>query len=309
MMAAVSKLVRNSGRTQTVELKQILFATDFSEVSAKALPYAAAIARGFGSTLCVVHVIPKSDYEHIPEAHREATLEKLRDEAEQRVNALLAATHFRGVRHEVRVGWGEVLAAVEAEAHRRNADLIVVGMHGRHGLEKTLLGSKAEEILRIGRIPVLAVGPEVTVAPEAEIDVKRLLCVVDFSSGAGRALGYAEALARRWGSQLTALYVVKDIWAEPLSTRMPGEGFLRARLIEAGWMQSIDDLAPELIVEFGPAEDRALEVAERMRAQMMVVDMPAAGHPALAAHLPGPLAYNLCARARCPVLGIRNEAV
>lgn len=301
-MAAVSK----TGEAQPVRLKEIVFATDFSEVSAKALPYAAAIARGFDSTLHVVHVIPKSEYAHIPEAEREAALATARSEAEQRVKALLAASHFRGVRSEVRLDHGEILPVLESEVEKRKADLIVVGMHGRHGLEKALLGSKAEEILRLGPVPVLAVGPEVTVEPEAELEVKRLLCVVDFSPGAGRALHYAEALARRWGTRLTVLYVVRDIWAEPLSTRMPGDGFLRARLIEAGRMQSIDDLEPELVVEFGQAEERVLEVAERSGAQLMVIETSGTEHPALAAHMPGPLAYNLCVHARCPVLGIRG---
>ena len=303
-MAALSK----AAEAQTVRLKEIVFATDFSEVSAKALPYAAAIARGFDSMLCVVHVIPTGEYAHIPEAERTATLAAERRDAEQRVKALLAAPHFRGVRHEVRLDHGKILPVLEREAEERKADLIVVGMHGRHGLEKALLGSKAEEILRLGRIPALAVGPAVTVEPEAELEVKRLLCVVDFSPGAGRAQHYAEALARRWRTRLTALYVVRDIWAEPLSTRMPGEGFLRARLIEAGRIESIDDLEPELVVEFGPAEERVLEVAERSGAQLMVVEAPGTEHPALTAHLPGPLAYNLCAHARCPVLGIRGEA-
>jgi nucleotide-binding universal stress UspA family protein len=297
-----------NARGETVRLQEILFATDFSEISAKALPYAAAIARGFDAALCVVHVIPTEEYGHMGGPDREATIARLHRAAEERITQLLAASHFRGIRHDVRLDHGEILAVLAREAEKRKADLIVLGMHGRHGVQKTLLGSMAEEILELAAVPVLAVGPEVTVAPETEAQVKHVMCVVDFSVGSGRALHYAEALARRWSAHLCALYVVRDIWSEPLATRMPGEAFLRLRMLEEGKMQGIEDLDPRLEVEFGEAEQRILEVAEREGAELIVVDVPATGHPALTAHLPGPLAYNVCARARCPVLGVRAAA-
>jgi nucleotide-binding universal stress UspA family protein len=295
-----------SPEPKTVELTEILFATDFSEVSAKALPYAAAIARGFGARLCVLHVISRREYENFPVAEREATIERLHLQAEQRITRLLTASHFAGIRHDVRVDHGEILPVLASEVEKRGAGLIVVGMHGRHGLEKTLLGSMAEEIQWLAEVPVLTVGPEVTVDPEAEVRVKEVLYVAGFAPGSGQALHYAEALVRRCGARMTVLYVVRDIWAEPLSTQMPGDAFLRLRMLEEDRMRSIVDLQPDLVVEFGSAEQRILEVADRRGAQLLVVDVPVNGHPALAAHLPGPLAYNLCAHARCPVIGIRS---
>ncbi|HTV82484.1 MAG TPA: universal stress protein [Acidobacteriaceae bacterium] len=121
----------------------------------------------------------------------------------------------------------------------------------------------AEEVLRLALLPVLVVGPEVTVGPEAEADVRRVLYAADFSPGCGRAMHYAGLLAQAWKAKLLLLHVVEDIWKEPASTRMVTQEFLRMRLLEKGWMKPMAALQPELMVEFGPVEGRILEVAER----------------------------------------------
>jgi nucleotide-binding universal stress UspA family protein len=294
-----------------VGFSEIVFATDFSEISAMALPYAAALARRFDARLCVVHVMAEGEYAELAgggsaEEGRAEALRGMRRRAEERVTQLLQASHFRGIRHDMVLDHGEMLATLSAVVERRKADLIVLGMHGKHGLQKMLLGSKAEEILRLAGVPVLVVGPEVTVAPEAEVEMRHILYVADFSPGSGRALRYAGELARRWGAQLIVLHVVPDIWAEPLSTHMPGEAFLRLRLLEREWMACVEDLQPELAVEFGSVEERILERAERHRVELMVMECPETEHPALVAHLPGPLAYNIASHARCPVLVVRG---
>jgi nucleotide-binding universal stress UspA family protein len=111
---------------------------------------------------------------------------------------------------------------------------------------------------------------------------------------------------RRWNAHLTVLYVVHDIWKDPLSTRMSADAFVRLRLLEKDRMRNLEDLECEFAVEFGPVEDRILEFAEKRASQLIVMDVPSTMHPALAAHMPGPLAYNVASHARCPVLGIRS---
>jgi len=290
----------------TVRIANILFATDFSEISAKALPYAAAFARRFAARLTVVHVIPPAEAERKAEKGADAKSAS-RHEAETRINHLLEASHFRGVRHEVVLAEGEILPVLASAAEQRQADLLVLGMHGRHGLAKVLLGSVAEEILRLAQIPVLIVGPDVVVPPEEELTVHRVLYAADFSPGCGRAMQYAGTIARAEHARLLVLHVVGDAWKEPLSTRIEAEEYLRKRLKERGWMASIDPVEPELLVEFGPAEDRIFETAERQRVELLVLDLPPTEHPVLAAHLPGPMAYNVASHAHCPVLAVRGR--
>jgi len=290
----------------TIRMATILFATDFSEVSAKALPYAAAFARRFGAELCVVHAPGGGGTE--PGAGNGAAVAAthLRREAEARTNRLLEAAHFRGVRHRVELAEGETLPALARVAAERGADLMVLGMHGWHGLAKLLMGSVAEEILRLAEIPVLLVGPEVSVRPEEELAVERVLCAADFSPGCGRALHYAGAIAAAEHARLLVLHVVEDIWKEPMSTRLRAEEFLRVRLLETGRLGSFDAAEAELLVDFGPAEERIVQQAELHGVELIVLDVPSTAHAMLAAHLPGPVAYNVASHARCPVLAVRG---
>jgi nucleotide-binding universal stress UspA family protein len=291
-------------REPAVRIAKILFATDFSEVSAKALPYAAAFARRFAAELCVVHVLGDGE----PQQDT-AAVAQLRREAEARTNRLLEGAHFRGVRHQVVLAEGEILPALASVAEQRGADLLVLGMHGRHGLAKALLGSVADEILRLAQVPVLVVGSEVSVPAEEELRVHRVLYAADFSPGCGRALQYAGAIAQAEHARLLVLHVVEDIWKEPTSTRLRAEEYLRVRLLEEGWMASIDPVEPELLIDFGPAEDRIVQQAEQHGVELIVLDVPSTTHPVLSAHLPGPLAYNVASHARCPVLAVRGVTV
>jgi nucleotide-binding universal stress UspA family protein len=179
--------------------------------------------------------------------------------------------------------------------------------HGKHGLQKLLSGSIAEEIFRLASIPVLAVGPEVVIDPHAELRIERILYACDFSPDSIRAMRYAYALAREYGAHLFFLHVVEDAWREPFATRVSADTFCRAQLHEKGFSNIEEGVQPEFLVEFGSAEELTLEVARKQGAQLMVLNVTGTTHPALSAHLPGPIAYNVVNHACCPVFGVRGE--
>jgi nucleotide-binding universal stress UspA family protein len=293
-------------REKSVHIAKILFATDFSEISAKALPYAAAFARLFAAELCVAHVIDSGSPAQEAKNGGAATTTKVRREADARIDRLLQAAHFREVRHEVVLAEGKILPTLASIAEQHGADMMVLGMHGRHGLAKAVLGSVADEILRLAEIPVLIVGPDVRVRPEEVLTLHRVLYAVEFSSGSGAALQYAGAIVSAEHARLLVLHVVEDIWKEPLSTRLRAEKYLRLRLLEEGLIPSIDQVEPELLVDFGPVEDRILQTARQNRAELIALDVPSTMHPILSAHLPGPMAYNVASHACCPVLAVRS---
>lgn len=295
-------------RIPGVSFGEVLFATDFSEVSALALPYAAAFARSFNVTLCIVHIVPSDEYAHLSESGRDAHLADMRRLAEERVSRLLRTAHMQGVRHQLLFDHGDILAALVRVVQRRNPGLIVLGMHGRHGVEKLLLGSLAEEILRLAVVPVLVICPEVVVAPEAEVHVRHILHLVDFSPGSRRALDYAALLTRQWNARLTLLHITEGIWNAPRATQMSGAEFLRLRLREQGWLEDLEGLTVDFVVEFGSAEDRVLQAALSLHAELIVLSLPDGGHPEVASHLPGPIAYNIASHACCPVLVVRAAA-
>lgn len=291
-----------------IRFAKILFTTDFSPWSAMALPYAAAIARRFRSTLYVAHVITSESYAHIPLEQRATELARMRQEAEGRILTLLAGSHFNGIPHQLLLDHGEILPVLSSIVEKHNVDLVVTGMHGRHGLQKLWSGSTAEEIVRLETLPVLLVGPAVTIDPQAEVHLRRILHVTDFSAESRRALDYAWALAKAYRADLYLLHIVDNVWKEPLSTRMPPDSFFRLRLLEEQWPVSQQGVEPKFLVEFGPPETLILEAAKQHDIQLIVLSVPGTSHPALTAHLPGPLAYNVVSHSSCPVLGVRAIA-
>ncbi|HWF38479.1 MAG TPA: universal stress protein [Candidatus Acidoferrales bacterium] len=293
--------------SDAIRFERILFATDFTAASIKALPYAEAMTRRFGATLFVAHIIPPEQYGSVPVEQRDAALSAMRQEAQQRIQAMMATANFEAIPYQILVVHGDVLPVLSSIAEERNVDLLVAGTRGRHGLQKLVSGSLAEEVYIEAARPVLLVGPEVTAAPESEWHIERILCIPDLESESGGALRYAYALAAAYSAKLYLLHLVDNPWAEPLSTRMPHEAFFRMRLLEKGWPDKQDGIEPEFLVEFGSTETQALAMARKHDIQMIITSVRSAGHPDLAAHLPGPLAYNIVIHAQCPVLVVHDS--
>jgi nucleotide-binding universal stress UspA family protein len=84
------------------------------------------------------------------------------------------------------------------------------------------------------------------------------------------------------------------------------ESFFRLRLLEKHWPLGEEGIEPKFLVQFGPAETLILEAAEQHGIQLLVLSVPGTGHPDLAAHLPGHLAYNVVSHALCPVFAVRE---
>lgn len=134
--------------------KRILFPTDFSPASQDALRWATSLARDTGATLLILHVEePPMAYGggEMFIASEEGTREELRSALVQ-VVPLDSRVPFE---HELAVG-DPATAIVEA-ASAQNADLIVLGTHGRTGLSRLLMGSVAEAVVRKAKCPVLTI--------------------------------------------------------------------------------------------------------------------------------------------------------
>ena len=291
-----------------IRLERILFATDFSQTAATALPYGAAVARRFGSTIYVANVIHADEYAHIEPNQLDRTLDQMKQAAEQRIKALLASSHFDDIPFQVILDHGDPTAVIAALVDKHSIDLIVAGSHGRHGIHKLLSPSMDESIARAAACPALLIGPAAAIEPEAEVHLKQMLLATDFSPESRRAVEYAYTLAKAYGAKLYVFHVAEDVWSEPLSTRMSANAFCRMRLLEIGWPQSEQGIEPEFLVEFGPSETLILEAAAKHGVELIVVGVPRTTHPHLSSHLPGPLAYNLASHSRCPVLAVRSAA-
>jgi len=136
-----------------ITLANILVATDFGDAAEAALSYARALARAFGATLHVLHVRENTFLRPTP-----ADPQALEEAALAQLHERLTDDDRRQLRAQAIVETSDApAAAIVAYARRAGIDLIVTGTHGRTGLERALLGSVAEEIVRTAPCPVLTV--------------------------------------------------------------------------------------------------------------------------------------------------------
>jgi nucleotide-binding universal stress UspA family protein len=94
-------------------------------------------------------------------------------------------------------------------AERNAIDLIVLGTHGRRGLGRMLLGSTAEEVVRLSRCPVMTVGGKAIDSLDPRID--RMLVPIDFSDFSLEALDVAKQLATALKAQMDLIHVIQPI--------------------------------------------------------------------------------------------------
>lgn len=127
-----------------IGFKQVLVATDFSDGSQRALFYAIAIARRYGSALSVVHAIPPEPRDQIPLGPLPRELNRRRLEAEEEMKHLGEKVQMKDLDHSLLLEQGPVWDVLASVIQREKADLLVLGTRGRGGLKKLALGSVAE---------------------------------------------------------------------------------------------------------------------------------------------------------------------
>lgn len=143
-----------------IDLKRILVATDFSPHSQVALHYAAAFSKAFSAEVTLCHVLENLDLisqlPPVSEGYFPPDLPEIREKhARVQCEQVLAAEGLSAAR--VLLVHGRPAAAIIQAAKDENADLILVGTHGRGAVAHLLLGSVAERIVRMSPCPVLTV--------------------------------------------------------------------------------------------------------------------------------------------------------
>ncbi|MBI4604982.1 MAG: universal stress protein, partial [Planctomycetes bacterium] len=194
-----------------VKPARILCATDFSPASNHALPYAVGFARKFQARLFVCHAVDISSLELSSAAEfvLPYTREELTQRAEREIQRHMAGA---GVDWEPVLLQGEPATEVAGAAERLGVDLVVLATHGRSGLQRLIVGSVTERLLRVLRCPVLAVhAPErELVAPGTyELRLRRILVGCDFSSDSSRALEHAISLAQELQAEIHLVHVLE----------------------------------------------------------------------------------------------------
>jgi nucleotide-binding universal stress UspA family protein len=142
--------------------KRILVPVDGSPTSARGLAAAIAMAKESGARLLLLHVVEEYAAFAAPEVgvNIGPILEAMRAGGKKTLARVARAASRAGVKPQtalVENFGGRVADAIIAQAKRWRADLVVMGTHGRRGLQRALLGSDAEVVVRYSPVPVLLI--------------------------------------------------------------------------------------------------------------------------------------------------------
>jgi nucleotide-binding universal stress UspA family protein len=285
-----------------IQLKNILFCTDFSPLMDLSLAYAADLARHFGAKLYALHVRNPDDYVIVFPEGGSIPPGFTVEQATKKLNALLGP--LSDIDGEVLVEEGKVWPTIGTVIEKNAIDLVVVGTRGRTGLTKLVLGSRAEEIFRRAQCPVLTVGPHS--AHVQRDSIQQILYATDFTPESAAAAPYAISLAQEYQAGLTLLHVIVDPTkgdlVQPQELRASSERLLH-ELVPSG-AEFWSDIHFE--VKQGPVAETIMDVAEVRKVDLVVLGTRRPlGPPGATTHLPMSTAHKVVSGALCPVLTVR----
>lgn len=278
--------------------RTLLVAVDFSRPASRAVPYAIKLASILNLSLTVVHVLqaPPGFTSWRPTTRR--SLDPLRTKALLELGRVVRIANDNQVAAEYKLLAGVPEEIILQTADEVRAALIVMGTHGRSGLDRLKLGSVADAVLRRAHCPVFtihaAAGGHPAVHP-LRLNLGRILVATDFSPSSDLALRHAAELARLLPAEVLLLHV-----ADAASTRTRIEEKFRQALSAS---RAGDVVGEELLLHGDPAES-ILAHATRTKARLIV--MGTQGRRGMDRLLLGSVAEAVIRGARCPVLVVRN---
>lgn len=282
-------------------LKTVVYATDFSPCSQNAGLYAARIAAYFSAKLLVAHAFTLS----------QAALEvEIGDQkvSQQRIDlkellsreALLLKMDF--VDAIPTLLEGNPKKVIPELADKNKPSMIVLGTHGGNRLERGIIGSVSESILRSTCWPALTVGPHVQLVTLNNLSFERVLIATDFSPTAASAAVCAVTLAELFGAKIEVLNVIHD--ADIANPELLSD--LQRRFFDA-----LDGLIPEHAIKFcdsktfvavGSAHDRIIEHIRGRSVDLLVLGVQKSSYLSMDMKASG--VFRIIVDAACPVLTI-----
>jgi nucleotide-binding universal stress UspA family protein len=144
------------------ECKRILFPVDLSESSAKIVPYIQTVAKKFDAKIHILFVARILDYFagiYVPAPSITSMEKDIIDGAEKRLYEFMDE-HFRAFPNtKTAVVAGDASEEIIKYIEDRHIDLVIMGTHGRKGLDKVIFGSVAERVVKTAPVPVMVVNP------------------------------------------------------------------------------------------------------------------------------------------------------
>ncbi len=246
----------------------ILVPLDGSPLAERALPYADALARATGASLTLMTAIEHDQdgmLARLP-ALRERLEHGARDQAAQYLERSAALLRAWGRTVSTLITGGRPAEEILDAAERLDAALIAMATHGRGGLQRWLVGSVADKVMRLSPRPTLLVRPAEEQGPLQPLTLSRLMVPLDGSPLAEQALTPAVEVAHGAGARL--LLVRVEPW---VATTLAATG-------EAAALVNVDELETAVARE---AEQYLADVRGRLPADLPVETAVLRGFPAL----------------------------
>jgi nucleotide-binding universal stress UspA family protein len=291
------------GDTPELKLKSIVFATDFSLRARNAGLYASRIASRFSAKLLVAHAFTLSQAALEVEISDKRSSQQRKD-LEQLLCQEAALLGTGSIEAIPTLLEGDPKDVIPALAESYEPSMIVLGTHGGGRLERGVIGSVAEKILRSTRWPSLTVGPQVKPVSSQTFPFARILFATDFTAAAANAAIYAVTLAEVFGAEIDVLNVIQDDAIEHPD---------RLSELQTRFFSALDDLVPQQAREFcdprtyvavGKAHDRILEHVRERSIDLLVLGIRKTSHVSMEMRTLG--AFRIIVDAECPVLTIRS---
>jgi len=298
-------------------VNRILFATDFSPCAARAQAYAVYLAQANQAKLDILHVLefqPGMDPDYDV---NKIYLEQLRKQAVEQLEALLKLAPLVALSAQGQITVGIPSQQIKMVAKGRDADLVVLGTHGRTGLEHVLLGSTAERVVKDAPCPVLTVrlpappgAPKETPVAPGPIAVRSLLVPVDFSDCSLEALEYAVQVGKQFKAVVTILHVLEPVsYGLDFTLSHPGADHrsrerAQSRLSEFAQLLVSQGLTAQHEVRGGTPRDSILDCAREREADLIV--MGTHGRRGLSHLVTGSVAEAVLRHAPSPVLTVKS---
>jgi nucleotide-binding universal stress UspA family protein len=288
-----------------LQLEDILVATNFDQQSEMITTYAQAWAKRYSSKLTVLHVVDLALATLSGAAVVGLMVEAEREKSNDKMEYILHELKVAGIRSE-----GKILeahnpaSAIVSLAEEIHAALIVMGTHARHGLNKWIQGSCGEGVIHHAKCPVLLLGPKVRQEKMHDLRINSIIFATDLDHDSAEKAAVALTFAMGYVANIYMCHVLKHAekdFGSSVERQLQTESALRRLIPDSNY----EWCSPEVIVEHGRVGEHIVELAQRKKADLIVMGARRSANWLL--HLKEDVSSHVLGEVVCPVMTICTD--
>jgi nucleotide-binding universal stress UspA family protein len=278
-------------------LKTIVVATDLCGRSEAALEYARKLAAAYGARIVLAYGLDPLDYAAV-ESVPGQVLKGLTEQARAALGEMASALLREGIHSHSEIRQGAVAQMLVDVARQYRAGLIVIGTEGKQGAGPVIVGSVAEQLVRLAPCPVMAVAADWNAGPFRPTPGGPILLAMERNEAAPAAVATAHSLAETFHRTLVVVHA---------RTAAEASAFLNpcATTLEEFGIQPSESSPVRCVVKDGSPADAIAEAIAQYQPSILVAGVKHASDT------PGPhgTVFALLTRSRVPVLCVPPDSL